>query len=238
MSYRLKAEKMWPEAMWIVGDARFATVAKCRDVTVTLWGSPEAAEASLRTINQTGCGSACGFDRHGVHEVVDLETAVVPDTNPAGVVELDPFEELFADMSSVFKSIDETGKCMPEALDPNKAARHAFKAAADEIQQVLVRNRKKADGRRRMVRVDGQGSSSKEIDEASRRLRAAETAFFEEAFEGLDVPKDIRAAAEHIVRAYGIRGICDPAYIANVIALHTGRGDGKSSFNQPRPEGP
>lgn len=34
-----------------------------------------------------------------------------------------------------------------------------------------------------------------------------------------DVPADIRRAAERICVAYGIRGICDPMYIANVIAV-------------------
>lgn len=64
----------------------------------------------------------------------------------------------------------------------------------------------------------------------------ADKAFFVEAFtnpvtkEPYKVPADIREAAEHITRSYGIRGICDPMYIANVIAMHLGRGDGKSQF--------
>lgn len=45
-----------------------------------------------------------------------------------------------------------------------------------------------------------------------------------------DVPADIRAAATSIVRSYPIRGICDPMYIANVIARDLGRGDGQSHF--------
>ena len=61
--------------------------------------------------------------------------------------------------------------------------------------------------------------------------------FFSEAFtnpvtrEPYAVPDDIRKAAEHIVSSYGIRGICDPMYIANVIAMNIGRGDGLSHFN-------
>lgn len=56
-------------------------------------------------------------------------------------------------------------------------------------------------------------------------------AFFEEAFNDMpEVPPDIKRAAEHIVVSYGIRGICDPGYIANTIAFHIGRGDGKSRF--------
>jgi hypothetical protein len=44
------------------------------------------------------------------------------------------------------------------------------------------------------------------------------------------VPADIRRLSERLVRSYGIRGICDPMYIANIIALETGRGDGVSNF--------
>jgi hypothetical protein len=47
---------------------------------------------------------------------------------------------------------------------------------------------------------------------------------------GRPVPQDIRTAATRLVRAYGIRGICDPLYIANVIARETGRGDGEGNF--------
>lgn len=54
--------------------------------------------------------------------------------------------------------------------------------------------------------------------------------FFDEAFKGVEVPADIRKAAERICFCYGIRGICDPVYIANVIAFETGRGNGKSNF--------
>uniref|UniRef100_A0A6M3K0E2 Uncharacterized protein n=1 Tax=viral metagenome TaxID=1070528 RepID=A0A6M3K0E2_9ZZZZ len=44
------------------------------------------------------------------------------------------------------------------------------------------------------------------------------------------IPPDLRRLAERICRSYGIRGICDPMYIANIIALELGRGDGKSNF--------
>jgi hypothetical protein len=48
--------------------------------------------------------------------------------------------------------------------------------------------------------------------------------------EPYDVPEDIRAAAEQVILAYGIQGECDPMYVANVIAKHTGRGDGEHTF--------
>jgi hypothetical protein len=56
------------------------------------------------------------------------------------------------------------------------------------------------------------------------------TEHYERAFEGMDVPEDLRAIAERICSAYGIKGICDPPYIANIVAKALGRGDGQSSF--------
>lgn len=61
--------------------------------------------------------------------------------------------------------------------------------------------------------------------------------FFTEAFTNpvtrkpYTVPTDIRRLSERICQSYDIRGICDPMYIANIIALETGRGDGKSNFS-------
>jgi len=57
--------------------------------------------------------------------------------------------------------------------------------------------------------------------------------WFDEAFSiGNDgsLPDDIRRVSERICRAYGISDICDPMYIANVIALELSRGDGKGMF--------
>lgn len=48
--------------------------------------------------------------------------------------------------------------------------------------------------------------------------------------EPYNVPEDIRNAATRIVRAYPIRGICDPMYIVNVLAVELGRGDGQGNF--------
>lgn len=50
------------------------------------------------------------------------------------------------------------------------------------------------------------------------------------------VPADIKEAATRIARSYGLRGICDPMYVANVIAKETGRGDGQSNFWEPGTE--
>lgn len=52
-------------------------------------------------------------------------------------------------------------------------------------------------------------------------------------WESYGVPNDIKTAAKRICQAYGIKGICDPMYIANLIAMETGRGDGSSNFWDP-----
>lgn len=44
------------------------------------------------------------------------------------------------------------------------------------------------------------------------------------------VPTDIRVAAIDVCRAYGLRGLSDPMYVANIIASRLGRGDGQSNF--------
>lgn len=43
-------------------------------------------------------------------------------------------------------------------------------------------------------------------------------------------PLCLKIAAERIALAYGINGICDPGYIANVIAAELRIGDGASHF--------
>jgi hypothetical protein len=61
-------------------------------------------------------------------------------------------------------------------------------------------------------------------------------AFFDNAFtnpvtkEPYKIPPELRKASERICCSYGIRGICDPMYIANVIAKELGLGDGGSNF--------
>ena len=75
------------------------------------------------------------------------------------------------------------------------------------------------------------------LDDRIKEINKQDKEFFEEAFTNpvtrlpYAVPDDLKKAAEHITRAYGIRGICDPMYIANVIAMYIGRGDGQSHFN-------
>lgn len=51
-----------------------------------------------------------------------------------------------------------------------------------------------------------------------------------------DVPKDIAAAAVAVAVKFDIGGVCDPMYIANIIALRTHRGNGRSQFYVPTPQ--
>jgi len=69
-----------------------------------------------------------------------------------------------------------------------------------------------------------------QLNEMIRELKMQDKAFFDEAFKNMTIPADLRRVSERIVRSYGIRGICDPAYIANIIAFELGRGDGMSNF--------
>ena len=56
--------------------------------------------------------------------------------------------------------------------------------------------------------------------------------WFDECFtiSSAKIPDDIRKLSTRICRSYGISGICDPMYIANITALELGRGDGQSNF--------
>lgn len=80
--------------------------------------------------------------------------------------------------------------------------------------------------------------TSAELNLSIAEFKAQDAAFFTEAFtnpvtrQPYEVPEDIKRCAIRLCRSYGIRGICDPMYFANIIALETGRGDGKSHFLQ------
>lgn len=58
--------------------------------------------------------------------------------------------------------------------------------------------------------------------------------FFNEAFKNQNVPANIRKLAERLCRSYGIYGICDPMYIANVIAVELKLGDGFGDFTNTK----
>lgn len=60
--------------------------------------------------------------------------------------------------------------------------------------------------------------------------------FFKDAFEGQELPDEVRACSEEICTTYGINGISDPMYIANIVGLELGFGDGQGSFQKIRPD--
>lgn len=65
-------------------------------------------------------------------------------------------------------------------------------------------------------------------------------AWFDRCFVGYDseahreyyqaVPTALRACVERICIRFAIRGICDPMYVANVVAFELGWGDGQGTF--------
>ena len=59
--------------------------------------------------------------------------------------------------------------------------------------------------------------------------------YFTEAFKGYNVPTNIRNISESICREFNINGICDPMYIANVIAVELNLGDGCGNFADNKP---
>lgn len=58
--------------------------------------------------------------------------------------------------------------------------------------------------------------------------------FYKEAFEGYDVPECIKQTAISICDKYDIKGLADPMYVANVIGMETGTGDGQGNFKGTR----
>src|SRR5690554_3933054 len=60
------------------------------------------------------------------------------------------------------------------------------------------------------------------------------TEFYNEAFGEHDIPQNLKDASISICNTFNIKGICDPAYIVNVIAIETGLGDGQFNFNDPQ----
>jgi hypothetical protein len=74
----------------------------------------------------------------------------------------------------------------------------------------------------------------KPLDTGWRRIHMT-TEFFDKAFEGYNVPFSIRTVSEEICKEFNIRGICDPMYIANVLASGCGVGDGESTFTGEDP---
>ena len=69
------------------------------------------------------------------------------------------------------------------------------------------------------------------LQDSINKINKADKDFFKEAFKGHNVPENLKRLSARLCRSYGIKGICDPMYIANIIALELGIGDGQSNFN-------
>lgn len=75
------AQRSWPDACWIEGSGRFATVAYCRDTTVTLHATYNDARTALHFIDQTGCGGRC-HDMHAIYDLAAGPLARIDDLDP------------------------------------------------------------------------------------------------------------------------------------------------------------
>ena len=77
---------------------------------------------------------------------------------------------------------------------------------------------------------------TKNLQEWSNELNKLDKDWWDRCFETQPgTPANLRRLAERLCRSYGIRGLCDPAYIANVIAVELGLGDGLGHFKGVQP---
>lgn len=74
-SFNKLARCIWPRAGWISGEGRYALLAHCRVLTVTLWDDPAEAERQKRFIDETACGGLCRRS-HEIVELVDPDRAI------------------------------------------------------------------------------------------------------------------------------------------------------------------
>ncbi|MDX1873994.1 hypothetical protein SBI67_17875 [Mycolicibacterium sp. 120266] len=61
----------YPRLHWVLGTGRYAVMAWCGGLTVTLWENLADAKGSMAWIDSTGCGHACD----GRHEIVKIGLA-------------------------------------------------------------------------------------------------------------------------------------------------------------------
>jgi len=67
--FRSEAKRRWgKEAAWITGRGRFALLAHCGVLTITLWDDLKSAQAKKKFIDEFRCGHACSRR----HEIIDL----------------------------------------------------------------------------------------------------------------------------------------------------------------------
>jgi len=71
INYRPAARRRWPEAQWVDGEGRWALLARCYSLGISLHPTLIAAEEWKRLIDAVGCAPLClGPSRH---RIVDLE---------------------------------------------------------------------------------------------------------------------------------------------------------------------
>ena len=74
---------------------------------------------------------------------------------------------------------------------------------------------------------------TKSLQEKINESNKQDKEWFDRCFETqLNTPAQLRRLVERLCRLYGIRGLCDPAYISNVIAVELGLGDGLGNFKE------
>ncbi|KHL18533.1 hypothetical protein CLV56_4012 [Mumia flava] len=64
----------YPRAEWVVGEGKYAVLAWCSVLTVTLWSNREAAFAALAEIDNLACGGRC-TRRHDIVRIELEETS-------------------------------------------------------------------------------------------------------------------------------------------------------------------
>lgn len=67
--YQRLARKLWPYAARVDGEGRYALMAYCNVLTVSLWANLDDAIKNRRMIDGAHCGSRCS----GCHAVLDLD---------------------------------------------------------------------------------------------------------------------------------------------------------------------
>lgn len=67
------ARSLYPRAVWIAGDGRFALVAPCKkNWSITLWEERERAEECKAVIDRMGCGGFCWLNAHYIQDLKPL----------------------------------------------------------------------------------------------------------------------------------------------------------------------
>jgi hypothetical protein len=74
--FRAIAQRLYPRALWIHGQGRYASLAVCSGLTVMLYATMEDARQGKQWIDRCGCGHACrGESRPAMHTIVELPEA-------------------------------------------------------------------------------------------------------------------------------------------------------------------